>query len=59
MFIAGPLPSALNVQYLLVPTDMEMVEAEVTSAHAKTASTGYSLLRIAVDEPPVQMVALG
>ena len=40
--IAGSLGSASNSQYLLLPTDTEMVAFSLTSAHAKTASSGRS-----------------
>lgn len=59
MPIEGPLLSASKVQNWLLPTDREMVAALETSAHAKTASSGYSLLRMVLEAPPEQMVALG
>lgn len=38
---------------------MDTVEAELTSAHANTASTGNFLFRMSVEEPPMHVVALG
>lgn len=59
MLIAGPEASASKVQYWLLPTLIETVEGPDTSAQAKTASTGYWLLRTGVDEPDVQTAAFG